>query len=82
MDFIKTIASVQSSIEVQRFDKEKRNEIIKICKDKGLSIRQRERLTDISFGVLRRIYDKGSITKEPSPLCYYMKMANIYNYLN
>jgi len=55
MDFIKTIATVQSPTEIQRFEQENRNEIIKICKAKGLSIRQLERLTGISFGVLRRI---------------------------
>ena len=54
-EFIKITAEIQSPIEIQRFEKEKRNEIIKICKTKGLSIRQLERLTGISFGVLRQI---------------------------
>ena len=52
-DFIKSIASVQSPTEIALFEKGKRNEVIKSCKDKGLSLRQIERLTGISFGVIR-----------------------------
>ncbi|MCT4566213.1 MAG: transposase [Maledivibacter sp.] len=55
IDFIKGISRVQSPLEIQSFEKEKRNDIIKKCKEKGLSIRQIERLTGISFGVIRRI---------------------------
>jgi len=55
IDFIKKIGCIKSPVEIQNFEKEKRNEIIKICKDKGLSIRQLERLTGISFGVIRKI---------------------------
>lgn len=54
-DFIKSIAGVQSPAEIALFEKEKRNEVIKACKDKGLSFRQIERLTGISFGVIRKI---------------------------
>ena len=54
-DFIRNIAGVVSPTEIQSFDKGKRNEIIKACKEKGLSFRQIERLTGVSFGVIRAI---------------------------
>lgn len=54
-DFIRSIAGVQSSTEIQGFEKGKRNEVIKRCKEEGLSIRQIERLTGVSFGVIRTI---------------------------
>ncbi|SHJ57504.1 REP-associated tyrosine transposase [Paramaledivibacter caminithermalis] len=54
-EFIKGIAEVKSPLEIQNFKNEKRNKIIKKCKEKGLSIRQIERLTGVSFGVIRRI---------------------------
>ena len=49
------IAGIENTIQVQNFEKEKRNKIIKQLKNKGLSIRQIERLTGISFGVIRNI---------------------------
>ncbi|GBF33250.1 hypothetical protein DCCM_2349 [Desulfocucumis palustris] len=55
IDFIKKISGVQSAIEIQSLEKERRNNIIKKCKEIGLSIRQIERLTGVSFGVIRRI---------------------------
>lgn len=54
-NFIRGIAGVQSPTEVALFEKDKRNEIIKMCKGKGLSFRQIERLTGVSFGVIRAI---------------------------
>ena len=54
-DFIINISGAQSPIEIQSFDKSKRNEVIKACKEKGLSFRQIERLTGVSFGVIRTI---------------------------
>ena len=54
-DFIKSISGIQSPTEIQGFDKGKRNEVIKACKEKGLSFRQIERLTGVSFGVIRAI---------------------------
>lgn len=53
--FIKSISGVGSPTEVQGFNKDKRNEIIKACKEKGLSFRQIERLTGVSFGVIRSV---------------------------
>lgn len=55
IDFIKKISDVRSPVEIQSFEKERRNDMIKKCKAEGLSIRQIERLTGISFGVIRRI---------------------------
>jgi len=54
-EIIKKAASVRSLNEIQNFEKEKRNKLIKEFKIKGLSIRQIERLTGISFGVIRKI---------------------------
>ena len=54
-DFIKSISDVQSPTEIALFEKGKRNEVIKRCREEGLSIRQIERLTGISFGVIRGI---------------------------
>jgi putative transposase len=54
-DFIRSISGVQSPTEIRGFEKQKRNEIIKRCRDEGLSIRQIERLTGVSFGVIRTI---------------------------
>lgn len=53
--FIKDIASVQNPVEIQSFNKELRDDLIRICKQQGLSIRQIERLTGISFGVIRKL---------------------------
>ena len=52
---IMTAAGVESTTQVQNFEQEKRDKIIKELKNRGLSIRQIERLTGISFGVIRRI---------------------------
>lgn len=52
---IKDLAGVQNLNQIQGFEKEKRNKVIKNCKNEGLSIRQIERLTGISFGVIRKI---------------------------
>lgn len=49
------IAGIENTIQIQNFEKEKRNKLIKQIKNKGLSIRQIERLTGISFGVIRNI---------------------------
>lgn len=54
-EIIKKVACVTSLSEIQHFEKHKRNNVIKEFKNKGLSIRQIERLTGISFGVIRKI---------------------------
>ncbi len=53
--FIKSISFVENLTEVQCLEKEKRNEIIKACKEKGISLRQIARLTGVSVGVIRAI---------------------------
>ncbi|TYC88052.1 transposase [Acetobacterium wieringae] len=53
-DLIKQLAGVKNLSDVQRLDKQKRDEVIRSCKSEGLSIRQIERLTGISFGVVRK----------------------------
>lgn len=52
---IKEVAMVKKTTQVQNFEKEKRNNIIRELRNKGLSIRQIERLTGVSFGVIRRV---------------------------
>jgi len=52
---IQNVAEVKSPGEIQNFAKQKRNKAIKEFRRIGLSIRQIERLTGISFGVIREI---------------------------
>ena len=54
IDLIKQLAGVKNLSDVQLLDKLKRNEVLRSCKSEGLSIRQIERLTGISFGVVRK----------------------------
>ncbi len=50
---IKTIADVEKASDVKALERLKRNEVIKQLKKKGLSIRQIERLTGLSFAIIR-----------------------------
>ena len=52
---IESIADVINPKEIQNYEKQERDEVIKLLKRKGLSIRQIERLTGVSFGVIRGI---------------------------
>ena len=54
-EIIKKSAEIDSTNKIQSFDQEHRNKLIKEFKKKGLSIRQIERLTGVSFGVIRRL---------------------------
>jgi len=54
-ELIKNIAKVDKPQEVRSFEKDKRNKTISKMKEQGLSIRQIERLTGISFGVIRKV---------------------------
>lgn len=54
-EIIKTISGARSPFEIQSFAKERRDEVLKMCRYEGLSIRQIERLTGISFGVIRKV---------------------------
>ena len=52
---IQQIGEAKNPKDLQSFEKEKRNEVIKKLKMNGLSIRQIQRLTGISFGIIRKI---------------------------
>lgn len=52
---IKRISGAGNPVEVQKLEKWMRDDIIRRCRKEGLSIRQMERLTGISFGVIRKI---------------------------
>ncbi len=54
-DIIKVISGVSNLSEVQGLAKDKRNDAIRKCKEEGVSIRQLERLTGISFGIIRSV---------------------------
>ena len=54
-ELIKSIATVKNPGDIQAYEKQKRSNLIKLLKEKGLSIRQIERLTGVSFGVIRGI---------------------------
>jgi len=50
---IKAIANVEIIADVKALERHKRSEVIKLLKKRGLSIRQIERLTGLSFAVIR-----------------------------
>lgn len=52
-EIIKKIASLDTPREVIDLDEGKKKEVIKLCREGGLSIRQISRLTGISIGVIR-----------------------------
>ena len=54
-EMIQRITIVKIPTEIQIFEKQKRNAVIKKLKNRGLSIMQISRLTGISFGVIRGI---------------------------
>jgi len=54
IDIIKEVAQINSINDIQSYDKERRNEIIKKLKEiEGLSIRQIARITGISFNIVK-----------------------------
>lgn len=55
IDIIKSLIDGKSPASIQHFEAAKRNEIIRACKERGLSFRQISRLTGISFGVIRSV---------------------------
>lgn len=55
IEIIKQVACVRNLNEIKDFENEERDRVIKEFKNRGLSIRQIERLTGLSFGVIRRI---------------------------
>ena len=52
---IQQIGEAKSPKDLQSFEKEKRNEVIKKLKMNGLLIRQIQRLTGISFSIIRKL---------------------------
>jgi hypothetical protein len=54
-ELIQEITGVKIPAEIQRYEKQKRNRVIKKLKEQGLPIRQIARLTGISYGVIRGI---------------------------
>ena len=52
---IKDLCKVDHTIDLQKFDLHKRNSYLKALKEYGLSIRQIERLTGISRGIIQRV---------------------------
>lgn len=51
---IKSLFGVESGVQLQAFEKKKRNDAIARLKDSGLSVRQIERLTGINRNVVQR----------------------------
>ena len=49
------IYGIADSIKVQEMDKEKRNEIIVCCLERGAGMRQLSRLTGVTYGVINRL---------------------------
>jgi hypothetical protein len=52
-ELIQRIIGVKIPAEIQRYEKQMRNLVIKKLKEQGLPTRQLERLTGISYGVIR-----------------------------
>ena len=46
---------IADSIKVLEMDKEKRNEIIACCLERGAGMRQLSRLTGVTYGVINRL---------------------------
>lgn len=53
--WLTSYANITTPQHVRLFSKKERNNIIKQCKNKGISIRQIERLTGVSFSIIRNI---------------------------
>ena len=53
-EIIKSVSNCAHSTQVQNLDINQRNNVIKILKENGLSIRQISRLTGISFNIVRK----------------------------
>lgn len=55
MKLIERLTGIKDPRQIQKLEKEERNRFVKEFKNIGLSIRQIERLTGISFSIIRRI---------------------------
>lgn len=66
---IESVANVINPKGIQTYEKLKRDEVIKLLKRKGLSIRQIESLTGVGFRVIRAYdlqFERSSNIEEPS----------------
>lgn len=55
MALITELSGIKDPMSIQTLEKQRRNAILSQCREKGLSIRQLQRLTGVSFGVIRRL---------------------------
>lgn len=54
LEVVKRILQVESGSQLQKFERKKRNEALRMLKDQGLTVRQIERLTGINRGIVQR----------------------------
>ena len=54
-DYLHTICNDDNLTNIQHYPKDRRNEVIRMVKDYGASIRQVSRITGISEGIIRKI---------------------------
>lgn len=54
---------ITDSIKVQELEKEKRNEVIISCLEKGAGMRQLSRLTGVTYGVINRLRGNRLVVK-------------------
>ena len=54
-DYLHTICNCDNLTEIQHYPKDHRNDIIRMAKDYGASIRQISRITGVSEGIIRKI---------------------------
>jgi transposase-like protein len=54
-EYLHTICKNDNLTEIQHYAKDHRNNIIRMAKDYGASIRQVSRLTGVSEGIIRKI---------------------------
>jgi hypothetical protein len=54
-EYLHTICDTDNLTEIQRYAKERRNDIIRMAREYGASIRQISRMTGVSEGIIRKI---------------------------
>ena len=54
-EYLHTICNNDNLTEIQHYSKDHRNDIIRMAKDYGASIRQISRITGVSEGIIRKI---------------------------
>ena len=53
LDFLHEKYGINNAVDLQHYSKERRNDILRDCKDFGATIRQLSRLTDLGEKVIR-----------------------------